>query len=63
MSDALQHHEITCPHCWEPHTLEVDLSAGDQIYIEDCSVCCHPIEIALRVDGETLASLDVSAAQ
>jgi hypothetical protein len=30
------------------------LSAGSQSYIEDCAVCCRPIEIALRVgdDGE-----------
>jgi hypothetical protein len=32
----------------------VDPSAGSQNYIEDCVVCCRPIEIALQVgdDGE-----------
>jgi hypothetical protein len=36
----------------------VDTSCGDQHYIEDCPVCCRPIEFHLQVDlcGE-LASL------
>ena len=31
----------------------LDLSAGRQTYIEDCEVCCKPIEISFDVeDGE-----------
>jgi hypothetical protein len=30
----------------------LDLSAGDQQYIEDCSVCCRPVVFDLRTDGE-----------
>ena len=29
----------------------LDLSAGDQSYIEDCPVCCRPILFELRTDG------------
>jgi hypothetical protein len=29
----------------------LDLSGGDQVYIEDCPVCCRPIEFELRTDG------------
>ena len=45
---------ISCPYCGESFETVVDLSAGSQRYIEDCAVCCRPIEIALRVgdDGE-----------
>ena len=45
---------IHCPYCGEGYETQVDLSAGSQRYIEDCAVCCKPIEIALRVseDGE-----------
>lgn len=45
---------IQCPYCGESYETVVDLSAGSQRYIEDCAVCCRPIEIALRVgdDGE-----------
>jgi hypothetical protein len=30
----------------------VDLSGGDQTYIEDCQVCCRPISFNLQVHGE-----------
>ncbi|HEX6833299.1 MAG TPA: CPXCG motif-containing cysteine-rich protein [Rudaea sp.] len=45
---------IHCPYCGESYETVVDLSAGSQRYIEDCAVCCRPIEIALAVgdDGE-----------
>ena len=47
---------IHCPYCGEGFETTVDLSAGSQSYIEDCAVCCRPIEILLRVgdDGELL---------
>lgn len=47
---------IHCPYCGEAYETTVDLSAGSQKYIEDCAVCCRPIEIALHVgeDGELL---------
>lgn len=50
----LEEAEVTCPYCWETIVLELDLSAGSQTYTEDCSVCCRPIVVHLRVsdDGE-----------
>ncbi len=38
-----------CPYCGEPIELEVDCSAGDQEYIEDCAVCCRPISVRVTV--------------
>ena len=40
-----------CPYCGEPVEAVLDLSAGDQQYIEDCSVCCRPVLFDLRSDG------------
>jgi len=47
---------IQCPYCGESYETVVDLSAGSQRYIEDCAVCCRPIEITLQVgdDGELI---------
>lgn len=47
---------IRCPYCGESYETVVDPSAGSQNYVEDCAVCCRPIEIALRVgnDGELI---------
>jgi hypothetical protein len=40
---------LDCPHCGEPVALAVDTTAGrEQTYYEDCTVCCRPMEIAVR---------------
>ena len=42
-----------CPYCGEEVETTVDLSGGDQTYIEDCEVCCRPIKVWYTVeDGE-----------
>jgi hypothetical protein len=47
---------IQCPYCGEGYETVVDLSAGSQRYVEDCAVCCRPIEVTLQVgdDGELI---------
>lgn len=40
-----------CPYCGEQVDTVLDLSAGDQAYVEDCPVCCRPILFDLRTDG------------
>lgn len=44
--------QVNCPYCGELIEMQVDGSAGDQVYVEDCSVCCRPIEVRLLHDGE-----------
>ena len=34
----------------------LDLSVSRQTYIEDCEVCCKPIEISFTVKDEQLAT-------
>ena len=45
-----------CPHCGEPISVLLDLSELSQEYIEDCEVCCRPIEIKYEVgeNGEVV---------
>ena len=45
---------VDCPYCGESFETTVDTSAGDQVYVEDCAVCCRPITLVLNVsdDGE-----------
>tara|TARA_B110000046_G_scaffold185432_1_gene227017 strand:+ start:6258 stop:6437 length:180 start_codon:yes stop_codon:yes gene_type:complete len=38
-------HFFQCPHCWEEISMILDVSIRQQTYIEDCEVCCNPIEI------------------
>lgn len=42
-----------CPYCWEEISMLIDTSVNTQKYIEDCEVCCNPIELeVLSEDGE-----------
>ena len=38
----------------------LDLSVGRQTYIEDCEVCCKPIEISFTVEDDELADFDAN---
>lgn len=50
--------EVTCPYCGEPFTTLADTSGGSQRYIEDCPVCCRPVEFRLEAGpGMELLSL------
>ena len=50
----LQEAQITCPYCGETITILLDPSDTDQEYIEDCQVCCKPINflISESMNGE-----------
>jgi cysteine-rich CPXCG protein len=62
-SDALEQFvEVGCPYCAENLLLRLDLSAGSQSYVEDCQVCCQPIQITMTVE-EDGALAAVSAAR
>jgi hypothetical protein len=43
---------VACPYCGEPFETLLDLSEGTADYIEDCQVCCRPIQFHLEVDHE-----------
>jgi len=40
---------VQCPYCGEAFETAVDLSAGSFRYVEDCQVCCQPIDLAGEV--------------
>ena len=53
MSFATDSRHIDCPYCGERIELVIDLSVEHQEYIEDCFVCCRPINLITTVaDGE-----------
>lgn len=43
---------VECPYCGESIDTLMDLSAGSFRYIEDCQVCCQPIDLACDVDDD-----------
>ena len=49
---SLQFHVVECPYCGEHFETPVDTSAGSARYVEDCQICCQPIDFSLEVDHE-----------
>jgi len=43
-----------CPYCFEQVSILVDPSIYDQSFIEDCEVCCNPIEFIVRSSGSSI---------
>jgi hypothetical protein len=54
---------VQCPYCGERFDIVIDVSAGSFNYVEDCQVCCQPIELAGSVDASgTLAGVTAARA-
>lgn len=56
----LPERRVFCPFCGEPVTIVIDTSAGSQAYVEDCEVCCQPMNIAVEVDNDELLSVSAT---
>jgi len=57
--DPLESTHVDCPYCGESLEITVDSSVGQQEYIEDCQVCCKPIQFRIRVGADGQSSIDV----
>ena len=47
---------FSCPYCAAPITMLLDPTAPAQTYVEDCEVCCNPIEVSYQSDGEDVTA-------
>ncbi|MDT0650573.1 CPXCG motif-containing cysteine-rich protein [Autumnicola edwardsiae] len=52
-------HYFQCPYCWEEISVLLDPSVKAQTYIEDCEVCCNPIEFHVNFDNSELQGFEV----
>jgi hypothetical protein len=51
---------IQCPWCGERLDTHVDLTEGARSYIEDCQVCCRPMELSIELaESGALAAVKV----
>jgi hypothetical protein len=41
---------VHCPCCGEAFDTRIDTSGGSASYVEDCQICCQPIDMQLSVD-------------
>jgi hypothetical protein len=47
-----------CPYCWERISMVLDTSVPGQTFIEDCEVCCHPIQVSYTVEDGEVSGLE-----
>jgi O-acetyl-ADP-ribose deacetylase (regulator of RNase III) len=47
--------QVQCPYCGEPTEVSPDEQGGDSV--EDCIVCCRPIDLSVTVDGDGVPSV------
>ena len=51
-------HFFQCPYCWEEVSVLLDPSVSQQSYIEDCEICCNPIEFKVAFESNELQQFD-----
>lgn len=54
-------HFFQCPYCWQNISMILDASIHRQTYIEDCEVCCNPIEISPVFEANELISFSCTS--
>ena len=57
----LQESSIACPYCGEVITILLDGSVQEQQYIEDCQVCCQPMDIRVTVSADDRCHVEARA--
>ena len=49
---------FSCPYCWERISMVLDTSVRGQTLVEDCEVCCHPIQVHYAVEDDTVSDFE-----
>jgi hypothetical protein len=59
-AEGVQFRRIACPYCGESFETPIDVSSGSSSYVEDCQICCQPIQFTVDVDDTGAAAVTVS---
>lgn len=52
----MEEHFFQCPYCLEEISMLIDYSVSKQSYIEDCEICCNPIQITISIQNNEISS-------
>jgi len=56
-------HFFHCPHCLQEISMLLDISIDKQTYVEDCEVCCNPLQIHLEIEEGELLYFEANPSQ
>ena len=59
----MEEYQFNCPYCGQYISMMLDLSVRSQTYIEDCEVCCRPIEISYHASQGSVTQFDARATE
>ena len=54
-------HFFQCPYCWEEISMLLDGSLSQTEYIEDCEVCCNPIQVTTQFINTELTAFQADS--
>ncbi|MBT8254281.1 MAG: CPXCG motif-containing cysteine-rich protein [Flavobacteriaceae bacterium] len=54
----MEEYFFECPYCWESISMLIDLSVSHQEYIEDCEVCCNPIQMKIQIQNSKILNAE-----
>ena len=54
-------HFFDCPHCWQNQIKVIDPSIEEQNFIEDCEVCCNPLEFKFKLENNFIEFFSVDS--
>ena len=57
--NEIEEQTIQCPYCGETLTVLIDCSIPEQQYIEDCQVCCQPINFDILINSNSSLTVKV----
>ena len=57
----MEEYFFQCPHCWEQISMLIDTSQNQQTYIEDCEICCNPIQISVTTENQHIINFDAQS--
>lgn len=52
---------FTCPHCWQAQIKIIDSSINKQEFIEDCEICCNPIEFNIEIQENEVTLFKINS--
>ena len=50
-----------CPYCWQSISVLLDPSVAEQTFVEDCEVCCQPIEFTVTFEANELTGFEANS--
>ncbi len=62
LMDILAEFDIQCAYCGESFRTLIDTSQGDYSTIEDCAVCCRPMQLEIRCKPGEVIDVEISPA-